>query len=576
MGYRHFLGKKHPYRVMDCQFNGEKDNREASLHVTGDLVHLKFKDIKTIKELPKLTEKTLGKRKIQDGEEEEGMRNNKSILWELEYWPMLDVCHLIDNMHVKKNLCEATGGTLLQLMFKRKDHKNAREDIKELGIRPEFYGEETETGTNLPVAATTLSKAERIEFCQSLHDLKVPSCYSSNFKRLVSVKDMEMNFNLMKSYDCHVLMTVLLPVALRGIKRELVRDTVMSLCLFFNAIEQNVIDEEKLLDMERRHFKILCLLEATFPPSFFDLMLHLTTHLMRETWFLGPSYLHQMFPYVRFYGFLKSLGHNRLFPEGAIVRGYETIKAMEWAMGYMDPQNLIGVPRSQHEGRLSGVGTPDADAFEKAHFTVIQQLHLITTFANEHKRQLREDNPNRGRAWLAKMHMQGFSRWLRGYVETSSNNVVITNEIRNLAAGPLLTVTRYDGMNINGYTFYTMTQDKTSVYQNSGVCVRAVVDDSHDDDDGMETNTYYGQIEEIWELDYVGLKVALFRCRWVTNGKRAMSKDKYGYVSVDLRVFGYKNELFVFANNVEQVFYDLTLQRRTGQWLCLKKKDCGD
>jgi hypothetical protein len=34
--------------------------------------------------------------------------------------------------------------------------------------------------------------------------------------------------------------------------------------------------------------------------------------------------------------------------------------------------------------------TPDADAFQKAHFTVIQQLHLITPFANEHKQQLRE------------------------------------------------------------------------------------------------------------------------------------------------------------------------------------------
>jgi hypothetical protein len=175
-----------------------------------------------------------------------------------------------------------------------------------------------------------------------------------------------------------------------------------------------------------------------------------------------------MFPYERFYGFLKSLVHNWLFPEGAIVRGYETIEAVEWAMDYMDPQNPIGVPLSQHEGRLSGVGTmgkrsvtPDADAFEKAHFTVIQQLHLITPFANEHKRQLREDNPNRGRAWLAKMHMiQGFSGWLRDYVETCNNNAIIIDEIRNLAAGPLFIVTRYEGMYINGYAFYTMTHDK--------------------------------------------------------------------------------------------------------------------
>jgi hypothetical protein len=248
MGHRHFLGKKHPYRAMDCQFNGEKENREASLHVTGDLVHLKVKDIKTIEELPKLTEKTLGKIKKRDGEEEEGMWNKKSILWELEYWPRLDVRHSIDNMHVKKNVCEATCGTLLQQKSKGKDHKNAREDLKELGIRPELYAEETETGMNLPIAAT-LSKAERKEFCQFLHDLKVPSGYSSNFKRLVSVKDIKMNFNLMKSHNCHVLMTTLLPVALRGIKTKLVRDTVMSLCLFYNAIEQKVIDEEKLLDL---------------------------------------------------------------------------------------------------------------------------------------------------------------------------------------------------------------------------------------------------------------------------------------------------------------------------------------
>jgi hypothetical protein len=173
-----------------------------------------------------------------------------------------------------------------------------------------------------------------------------------------------------------------------------------------------------------------------------------------------------MFPYERFYGFLKSLVHNWLFPEGAIVRGYKTIETVEWAMGYMDPQNPISVPRSPNEGRLSGVGTlekksvtPELDAFQTDHFTVIQKLHLITPFLKEHKQQLREDNTDCGRDWLEKMHMQGFSRWLRDYVETCIN-AVITGEIRNLAAGPLFTITRYQAMDINGYTFYTMAQDK--------------------------------------------------------------------------------------------------------------------
>jgi hypothetical protein len=126
-------------------------------------------------------------------------------------------------------------------------------------------------------------------------------------------------------------------------------------------------------------------------------------------------------------------------------------------------------------------------------------------------------------------------------------------------------------MDINAYTFYTMAQDKKSIYQNSGVRVRAVNDDSRDDDDA-EIDTYYGQIEEIWELDYVGLKVALFRCRWVTNGKRDVSKDKYGYDSVDLRVFGYKNEPFVFANNVEQVFYVPDLAKKNWSMVMPRKK----
>jgi hypothetical protein len=78
MGHCRFLTKKHPYRAMYCQFNGEKENREVPLHVTGDLVHLKVKDVKTIKELPKLTEKSLAKERnemVKKKKKECGPRN---------------------------------------------------------------------------------------------------------------------------------------------------------------------------------------------------------------------------------------------------------------------------------------------------------------------------------------------------------------------------------------------------------------------------------------------------------------------------------------------------------------------
>jgi hypothetical protein len=76
MGHHRFLGKRHPYQTMDCQFNGEKENREALLHGIGDLVHLKVKDIKTIEKLPKLTEKPLAQERNEMVKKKEcGTRN---------------------------------------------------------------------------------------------------------------------------------------------------------------------------------------------------------------------------------------------------------------------------------------------------------------------------------------------------------------------------------------------------------------------------------------------------------------------------------------------------------------------
>ena len=75
-----------------------------------------------------------------------------------------------------------------------------------------------------------------------------------------------------------------------------------------------------------------------------------------------------------------------------------------------------------------------------------------------------------------------------------------------MASGPIYTIMTYQMYDINGYTFYTVVQDEKSIYQNSGVRIEAY-------DNDMQRGTYYGQIEEIWELNYLGFKVALFRCR---------------------------------------------------------------
>jgi hypothetical protein len=54
----------------------------------------------------------------------------------------------------------------------------------------------------------------------------------------------------------------------------------------------------------------------------------------------------------------------------------------------------------------------------------------------------------------------------------------------------------YQGYTINGYMFYPEQQDMKSMYQNSDVHVDAY------DVMGQDKNMYYGQIQEIWELDF--------------------------------------------------------------------------
>ena len=79
-----------------------------------------------------------------------------------------------------------------------------------------------------------------MSFCESLHRLKDLVGYSSNFRNLVSWKDLKhVGF---ESHDCHILMQYLLPVITRGILPSQVRYKITNLCFFFRTISSKVID----------------------------------------------------------------------------------------------------------------------------------------------------------------------------------------------------------------------------------------------------------------------------------------------------------------------------------------------
>ena len=207
------------------------------------------------------------------GCEGDGLWKKKSIFWELPYGKDLQVRHCLDVMHIEKNVCDALLGTIMNIPKKTKDGKAVRKYFEKKGLRPELWpviqeskkknksindnneergedqvkrkrekkktaerkckGKEEQGKVDkkyyLPPACYTLSKEEKRKFCKCLYGIKVPSGYSSNMKRFVSLNG-ELHLGSMKSHDCHIMMQVFLPIAIRAIIPKHVRYVITELC----------------------------------------------------------------------------------------------------------------------------------------------------------------------------------------------------------------------------------------------------------------------------------------------------------------------------------------------------------
>nr|GFB89131.1 hypothetical protein [Tanacetum cinerariifolium] len=416
---------------------------------------------------------------------------------------------------------------LLNIHGKTKDGVNARKDMLAMGIRNELAPQETNgKKIYLPLACYTLSKAEKTSFCECLHGIKVPSGYSASIKNLVSMKDLKLLG--MKSHDCHVLLTQMIPIAIRGLMPPQVRQTITKLCLFFNMIHSKVLDHEKLEELQRDIILILCQLEMYFPPSFFDVKVHLVSHIGEEIKIAGPVFLRYMYPFERYIGFLKRYVRNRYRPEGSIIQGLEGVGTI---------------------GRKDV--TPNTEDLEQAHFTLLQNMTCIEPYIQEHMSYLARKNARREQRWLEAEHKKIFSQWLADKV-ISMSPLNVDADVIQIGYRPRH-VLQYQGYGINRYTFYTKKQDDKSTVQNSGVTLMATTTDSLRME--IAKDLYYGVIEEIWELDYTTVVIPILKCKWVDNTRSGVKVDNDGFTCVNLSTNGYLSDPFILAKQVDQVFY---------------------
>lgn len=201
-------------------------------------------------------------------------------------------------MHIEKNCGESLLCTLLDIKGRSKDGHSARKDLESMGIRPELHPRLDENDkVLLPPGQHTLTSSEIETFYWRLRNLKVPDGYSSNIANSFAQTNKILG---LKSHDYHVLMQQLLPVALKGLLPKGPRNALLRFCSFFYDISQRVVDVEKIEAAEQEIIETLCMLERYFPPSFFDVMIHLTIHLGRETRLCGSNQFHWMYPFERY------------------------------------------------------------------------------------------------------------------------------------------------------------------------------------------------------------------------------------------------------------------------------------
>jgi hypothetical protein len=172
----------------------------------------------------------------------------------------------------------------------------------------------------------------------------------------------------LKSHDCHIIMQDLMPLALCRSLPETVSIPLIRLCKYFKVLYGKVIDVKEIEEWEDEIVLILCQLEMIFPPSFFDIMVHLTMHLAAELRIAGPVHYRGMWSPERFMGKVKNMVGTTSHPEGSIAESYQLDESLTFCSRYLHDctTKLTRAPRhnenpgpsTARESYLTTIGKP--------------------------------------------------------------------------------------------------------------------------------------------------------------------------------------------------------------------------
>jgi len=330
MGHRCFLPPDHPWCNNKVSFNNKVETMETPVPLTGAHVLEQFESFEQVK----FGKTTTSKKRKRDEDKRWHNWRKKSIFFELPYWSPLLIRHNLDVMHIEKNICESILGTLLELEGKCKDGEKARLDMEHLRIRPDQHPVINNDEYTLPPSLYKLDKEDKESLCAFLYGVKMPDGVSSNIRRCVDVKSCKVSG--LKTHDYHLILQKLLPLVVRRILPEAIVITLIQLSNFFDALCSKELLEADLNRLSISIREAVCRLEMLFPPSFFDIMMHLPVHLAEEAKLGGPMCYRLMYPVERYLRTAKGYVRNKVYPEGSIAEGYILEECLTFCSKFLD------------------------------------------------------------------------------------------------------------------------------------------------------------------------------------------------------------------------------------------------
>ncbi|EYU40698.1 hypothetical protein MIMGU_mgv1a021759mg, partial [Erythranthe guttata] len=415
-----------------------------------------------------------------------------------------------------------------------------------------------------PKAPFLLDKDEKHQFCQILKDLKLPSNFSSNLSNIVSVNPPSLHS--IKSHDYHVIVEYLLPVLLQHAfpKYRDLRRAIQQISLFFNLLCSKIMIRKDIQRAKYMVVEALCVLEKYFPPSFFDISIHLMVHLADEALICGPVGPRWMFPFERQMKDFKDIPSNKRYIEGSIAESYIVGESVRYCMEYM-PNSLDGNHKRtrqaflEENGEFSDEGPLLDDVVIKLEPQQFQQIRRWMLFRLEYKLFLT-------------------------YIIHSITQLLLSKETETkammwrLVQGPRHEAKSYKKYRVNGFVFSPKYHDDIVVTQDSGVCMKAWTTFRAKKGDKRLKDAWtmwYGVIKQILELDCTLFKEVVFYCDWVrvedkVNGCKhcpdsnlvMVNFDKFKSCSSEL------DEPVILASEATQVFNSKDLKNRdhSKQW----------